>query len=46
MSLFEFSDSNEIMFIADRMKTQLYIVDENVIQQGDEASSMFVIFRG
>ena len=31
MSLFEFSNSNEIMFIAYRMKTQLYIANENVV---------------
>ena len=46
MESFKFADLTEIMFIANHMNAKLYISGEEIIQQGDEANEMFIIFRG
>lgn len=46
MSLFKQAGYTQIMSIADLMRPKLFIPLEEIITQGDEASQMYVIFRG
>ena len=46
MDTFKFAELTEIMFIANHMSAKLYISGEEIINQGDEADEMFIIFRG